>query len=129
LTLVILATIPLIIASSVLQMKALAGFGAKTRKAYESSGQIVQQSVGNMRTITSLTREETFKRLYQEAVKEPHSIAIKGSIISAVGFGLSQGTLFFVYALVFWYGGQLVANQEYTQVSIFFLSYDLFFSV
>ncbi|CAG8490787.1 8956_t:CDS:2 [Funneliformis mosseae] len=115
LTLVILAATPLIFASGILQMKTLAGFGAKTRNAYEESGQIVQQSVANMRTIASLSREETFKELYNKAIKKPHSIAIRGSIVSSIGFGLSQGLLFLVYALAFWYGGELVASQEYTQ--------------
>ncbi|CAI2169154.1 2825_t:CDS:10 [Funneliformis geosporum] len=115
LTLVILAVTPLIFASGILQMKTHAGFGAKTRKAYEESGQIVQQSVANMRTIASLSLEETFKELYKKAIKKPHSIAIRGSIVSAIGFGLSQGLLFLVYALAFWYGGELVASQEYTQ--------------
>jgi ABC-type bacteriocin/lantibiotic exporter with double-glycine peptidase domain len=68
LTLVILATTPCLFAAGFLQMKALAGFGAKTRKAYEDSGQIVQQSVSNMRTIASLTRKDTFRELYQETL-------------------------------------------------------------
>jgi ATP-binding cassette subfamily B (MDR/TAP) protein 1 len=101
-------------------MKTLAGFGSKTRKAYEESGQIVQQSVANMRTIASLTREESFKELYQNSIRIPHLIAVKGSMVSAIGFGLSQCLLFLVYALAFWYGGQLVSSGEYTQVGFLF---------
>jgi ABC-type bacteriocin/lantibiotic exporter with double-glycine peptidase domain len=119
LTLVIAAATPCLFLSGYLEMKTLSGLGNKTRKAYEESGQIVQQSVSNMRTIASLTRENTFKELYHDAIKSPHRIAVKGSAISALGFGLSQCLLFLVYALAFWYGGQLVASQEYTQVSFF----------
>lgn len=104
-------------------MKTLSGLGNKTRKAYQASGQIVQQSVANMRTIAALTRENTFKELYHESIKLPHRIAVNGSVISAFGFGLSQCLLFLVYALAFWYGGQLVAKQEYTQVNFFLLLY------
>ncbi|CAG8692745.1 339_t:CDS:2, partial [Racocetra fulgida] len=57
-----------------------------TRAAYEGTGQIVQQSVSNMRTIAALTREETFKTRYQNAIREPHKIAIKGSLLSSFGF-------------------------------------------
>ncbi|KAG9306772.1 hypothetical protein G9A89_005672 [Geosiphon pyriformis] len=111
---VVLASSPAIVASGLLQMKALAGYGASTRKAYEQSGGIVQQSVSNMRTISALTREGTFKRMYEESLEKPHKMTLKGSIYSSIGFGLSQGLLFFVWTLAFWYGSRLLGNQEYT---------------
>ncbi|CAG8462314.1 5329_t:CDS:10 [Acaulospora colombiana] len=114
LTLVILAASPFVAAAGFLEMKTLAGFGAKTRKAYENTGQIVQQSVSNMRTIVSLTRENTFKEMYYEAIKEPHKIAVRGALLSAIGFGSSQGSLYFIWSLAFWYGAQLVKTGEYS---------------
>ncbi|CAG8576419.1 15060_t:CDS:2, partial [Racocetra fulgida] len=84
-----------------------------TRAAYEGTGQIVQQSVSNMRTIAALTREETFKTVYQNAIREPHKIAIKGSLLSSFGFGTSQGILYFIWSLSFWYGAQLIKADEY----------------
>ncbi|CAG8574146.1 4069_t:CDS:1 [Paraglomus brasilianum] len=115
LALVVTAASPAIIASGALQMKSLAGYGNQTRKAYDKSGQVVQQSVSNMRTIAALTREDTFKELYNSAILEPHRIAVKGNYISSLGFGLSQGLLFFVWALAFWYGSRLMGKFEYTQ--------------
>ncbi|CAG8508599.1 11057_t:CDS:10 [Acaulospora morrowiae] len=114
LTLVILASAPLVAAAGFSEMKTLAGFGAKTRKAYENTGQIVHQSVSNMRTIASLTREDTFKDMYYKAIREPHKLAIKGALLSAIGFGSSQGSLYFIWSLAFWYGAQLVKTGEYT---------------
>lgn len=35
-------------------------------------------------------------------------------MVSSIGFALSQGLLFYVYSLAFWYGGRLVGTQEYT---------------
>ena len=67
-----------------------------------------------MRTIVALTREETFKTMYIEAIKVPHRIAIKGSILTSFGFAASQGTIYLIWALSFWYGGQLIISQEYT---------------
>jgi hypothetical protein len=61
----------------------------------------------------ALTREETFKSMYIEAVKVPHRIAIKGSIPTSFGFAVSQGSFYLVWALSFWYGGQLILRQEY----------------
>ncbi|CAG8533060.1 15494_t:CDS:2 [Funneliformis mosseae] len=113
LTLVILAAAPVVAIGGFLEMKSLAGFGAKTRKAYEGTGQIVQQSVSNMRTISALTREDTFRTMYIEAIRIPHKIAIKGSFLSSFGFAASQGFLYFVWSLAFWYGGQLIISREY----------------
>ncbi|CAG8506586.1 14903_t:CDS:10 [Cetraspora pellucida] len=107
LTLVILAASPAVVIAGFLEMRAMTGF------AYEGTGQIVQQSVSNMRTIAALTREETFKTIYQNAIREPHKIAIKGSLLSSFGFGTSQGILYFIWALSFWYGAQLVKSGEY----------------
>ncbi|CAG8490812.1 6915_t:CDS:10 [Gigaspora margarita] len=107
LTLVILAASPAVVIAGFLEMRAMTGF------AYEGTGQIVQQSVSNMRTIAALTREETFKNTYQDALKEPHKIAIKGSLLSSFGFGTSQGILYFIWSLAFWYGSKLVETGEY----------------
>ncbi|CAG8589114.1 1899_t:CDS:10 [Acaulospora morrowiae] len=128
LALVVLAITPAILISGYIQMKALAGFGAKTAKAYEESGQIVQQSVSNIRTIASLTREDTFKDLYKTSIRKPHRISLKGSIISSIGFGLSQGAMFFVYALAFWYGERLIENQEYNMKQMMKVLFAIVFS-
>ncbi|KAG9289947.1 hypothetical protein G9A89_010253 [Geosiphon pyriformis] len=114
-TLVVSAAAPLLIISGALQMKAIGGYSAQTRKAYEESGRIVQQSVSNIRTIAALAREETFKEMYETSIEAPHKVSIKGAAISSIGFGASQGLQFFVWALAFWYGGELVGNQEYSQ--------------
>ncbi|KAG9292637.1 hypothetical protein G9A89_007009 [Geosiphon pyriformis] len=113
LTIVVLAAAPALGFASYLELKSHAGFGAKTSKAYEDSGQIVQQSVSNMRTIAALSREETFNRLYEESIAGPHKIAVRGIFVSSIGFGLSQGLQFCVWALAFWYGGKLLGDGEY----------------
>ncbi|CAG8485400.1 402_t:CDS:10, partial [Diversispora eburnea] len=118
LTLVVLATVPLFVISSRLQMSSVAGFGEKTRKACEESNEIVQQSVSHIRTIASLTLEKTFFKFYQTAIMSPHKIALKGIMISSLGFGFAQGALFFIYALAFWYGGELIARGEYTPMEM-----------
>ncbi|CAG8696719.1 8997_t:CDS:2 [Cetraspora pellucida] len=113
LALVIIATSPAVVIVGFLEMRSVAGVGSKTRAAYEGTGKIVQQSVSNMQTIAALTREETFKKLYQNALRVPHKIAIKGSLLSSFGVGTSQGILYFIWALSFWYGSRLIKSGEY----------------
>ncbi|CAG8448774.1 2904_t:CDS:10 [Ambispora leptoticha] len=113
LTLVVFSVSPLLVLAAYLEMKAHAGFGAKTAKAYGDSGKIVQQGVSNMRTIASLNREDTFKALYKDAIAEPHKIAVHGALVASIGFGASHALQFGVWALAFWYGGKLLGDQEY----------------
>ncbi|RHZ74187.1 hypothetical protein Glove_227g57 [Diversispora epigaea] len=118
LALAVLAIVPFFVISAGLQLRSIAGFGEKTRKTYEESNEIVQQSVSHIRTIASLTLEKTFFKFYQIAITSPHKIALKGIMISSLGFGFAQGALFFIYALAFWYGGKLVASGEYTPMEM-----------
>lgn len=109
-------------------MQALAGYGGKTRKAYEESGQIANEAIENIRTIASLTREETFRQMYFENIIKPHRIAIHGYLVAAIGFGAAQAIMYLAYALAFWYGSQLVATLEYTQKQMMISMFTLVFS-
>ncbi|CAG8487372.1 13651_t:CDS:2 [Funneliformis mosseae] len=124
LTLVVISAAPIIVIAQYAKLKSLSGYGSKTLKAYEGTGHIVHQSVSNIRTIASLSLEDTFYKLYHESISEPHKTAIKGTMIAALGFGLSQGMIYFFYCLTFWYGSELVKSQEYTikrMFSVFFV--------
>ena len=48
---------------------------------HEITGQIVQQSVSNMRIIASLTREDTFKDKFNTSLKEPHKLLLKVQLL------------------------------------------------
>ncbi|CAI2165412.1 8429_t:CDS:2 [Funneliformis geosporum] len=124
LTLVVISAAPLIGIAQYAKLKSMAGYGSKTLKAYEGTGHIVHQSVSNIRTIASLSLEDTFYKLYHKSISEPHKIAVKGTMIAALGFGLSQGMIYFFYCLTFWYGSELIKSQEYTikrMFSVFFV--------
>nr|CAG8573010.1 5899_t:CDS:10 [Entrophospora candida] len=105
LTLVILAASPVAVIAGYLEFKALAGLGTKTRKAYESTGEIVQQTL-----------------------EEPHKIAIRGSTLVGFGFGASQGFVYFIWSLAFWYGSRLIISGEYTTQSMLRVLFVVIFS-
>ncbi|ORY03698.1 multidrug resistance protein [Basidiobolus meristosporus CBS 931.73] len=113
LTLVVLACVPVLILVAVLQAKCLAGFNKKTKNAYEEGAQIASEGVRNMRTLASLAREETFYRIFEGRNSLAHKIAVRGALVSSLATAFSNGTLFLVYALAFWYGSQLVKASEY----------------
>jgi hypothetical protein len=72
--------------------------------------------------------ENTFYKVYDKLVSKPHKIAIKGTLIASAGFGLSQAMMFWFYSLAFWYGSQLVKNQEYSVPKMFNVLFAIAFS-
>jgi ATP-binding cassette subfamily B (MDR/TAP) protein 1 len=57
--------------------------------------------------------------LYSNSLSEPLRQSNRTAIYSNLLFSLSQGTVLFVIALVFWYGSRLVASTEYNTKQFF----------
>ena len=109
-------------------MKALNGFGEKTKKEYGKTAQIACECIDNIRTVATITKEEFFYNRYVKANEEPHKISVKGFLFSSFGFALSQGVLFWAYALAFWYGGQLIADGKYSSDNMLKVMFAIIFA-
>ncbi|KAL1914882.1 uncharacterized protein VTP21DRAFT_7798 [Calcarisporiella thermophila] len=112
LTLILLAIAPLIILAGAIEMKAFEGFSGKTRKGYEKSGQIAGEAIKEIRTIASLGAENFFENKYTEANKVPHRDSLKKAYFASIGYGISQGFMFLVFAFGFYVGIQFVKTGE-----------------
>jgi len=108
LTLVILAMIPLMGASQYFALGTLAGFSAKTKKAYENSGRVANEAILNIRTVVQLAKESDFENRYFGVTKEPHQFALRRAYIGSIGYALSQGVMLWAYAVGFYAGARLV---------------------
>ncbi|KAG0009283.1 Multidrug resistance protein 1, partial [Podila clonocystis] len=107
-TLIILAAVPVIGLGQYLELAALTGFGEKTRKAYERSGQVAGEAIANIRTVVSLAKEDRFENRYLEVTKEPHKYAMNKAIYASFGFAMSQGVAYWAYSIGFYGGYRLV---------------------
>ncbi|KAG0052311.1 Multidrug resistance protein 1 [Gryganskiella cystojenkinii] len=103
-TLIILASVPIIGLGQYLEIAALTGFGEKTRKAYEQSGKVAGEAIANIRTVVSLAKEDTFEARYFEVTKEPHAYARNKALYASFGFAMSQGVSYWSNSIGF-YGG------------------------
>jgi ABC-type multidrug transport system fused ATPase/permease subunit len=108
LTLVILACVPIVAVAGYLDLAVLEGSGKKTKAAYESAAQIAIQAIQNIRTVLTLGRERQFHDDYLEKIKIPHANALKAANYAAFAFGFSQGSIYFIYALAFYFGARLI---------------------
>uniref|UniRef100_A0A803LET6 Uncharacterized protein n=1 Tax=Chenopodium quinoa TaxID=63459 RepID=A0A803LET6_CHEQI len=117
---IVLALIPLIGLNGYIQMKFMKGFSADAKKKYEEASQVANDAVGSVRTIASFCAEEKVIQLYEKKCEAPLNAGIKQGLISGAGFGVSFALLFFVYAISFYAGAQLVGHGKTTFGKVFF---------
>lgn len=120
LTLLILSCIPFLIGANFIRMKSMAGHASKDQKALEEAGRISTESVENIRTVVSLTREDAFYNRYNESLSIPYKDALAKAPIYGLTYGMSQSINFFVNAAVFRFGAWLIAHC-YTQFENVFI--------
>jgi len=118
-TLIILAAVPVIGLGQYLEIAALSGFGEKTRKAYERSGNVAAEAIANIRTVASLAKEDRFEERYIEVTKEPHKYAINKALYASFGYAMAQGVAFWAYSIGFYGGYRLVEANIITWYQMF----------
>ncbi|KAG0367828.1 Multidrug resistance protein 1 [Mortierella sp. AD032] len=118
-TLIILAAVPVIGLGQYLELASLTGFGSKTRKAYEKSGQVAGEAIANIRTVVSLAKEDVFEARYFEVTKEPHKYAIHKALFASFGYAMSQAVAFWSYSIGFYGGYRLVEANIITWNNMF----------
>ncbi len=89
------------------------------KKSHEDSAQIACEAAGAIRTVASLTREEDCARLYSESLELPLIRSSRNAIWSNLLYSFSQALVFFVIALIFWFGSRLVSDREYGTFQFF----------
>ncbi|KAF6757399.1 multidrug resistance protein 1 [Ephemerocybe angulata] len=112
LALVGIACTPVVISTGYIRLRVVVLKDQANRKAHEESAQLACEAAGSIRTVASLTREADCLRLYSESLDIPLKKSNRTAIWSNGLYSLSQAMVFFVIALVFWYGSRLVAAGE-----------------
>ncbi|KAJ7578557.1 P-loop containing nucleoside triphosphate hydrolase protein [Mycena floridula] len=89
------------------------------KKAHESSAQLACEATGSILTVAALTREADCCNLYSKSLEAPLCRSNRTALSSNLLYALSQSMIFFVIALVFWYGSILVSKFKYTTFQFF----------
>jgi ATP-binding cassette subfamily B (MDR/TAP) protein 1 len=73
--------------------------------------QLAVEAVGNIRTVASLGREQTFHQQYMSELIPAHKRAQRNTHIQGIVYGLARSIMFFAYSTTMYYGGQLVVED------------------
>ncbi|KAK7547692.1 P-loop containing nucleoside triphosphate hydrolase protein [Phyllosticta citricarpa] len=101
------------------------GFSAVSSKAEgalndadEKATEIVGETFTNIKTVRSFTLEQTLLKKHLEATQNIFKVGFRRAIYCGVFFGLTDSIIHFVTALLFYYGGVVIASNEFTVTKV-----------
>ncbi|XP_058187535.1 ABC transporter B family member 19-like [Rhododendron vialii] len=107
-SLLTLATFPLLVLAFFGQQLFLKGFAGDTAKAHAKTSMIAGEGVSNIRTVAAFNAQDKILSLFCHELRVPQLRSLSRSQTAGVLFGLSQLTLYSAQALFFWYGVHLI---------------------
>lgn len=113
------ACFPLVLSAGYIRLRVVVLKDQKNKKLHASSAQVACEAAGAIKTVASLGREEDCCRQYSALLEEPLRHSDRSGMLSNVVYALSQSMSFWVIALVFWYGSQLVSRLELPMFNFF----------
>lgn len=117
--LVLLSTIPLLLASGYLRIRMLALFNEKHRQAFTHAVAVAKDAVDNFRLVTLFCLEEYSVKTYERSLAEPYNKTLRLIVFGNFWLALSYGMSSLIYAFAYWWGAYQVHQGAYTQVQFF----------
>ncbi|KAJ7530664.1 hypothetical protein O6H91_14G013400 [Diphasiastrum complanatum] len=114
LTLVVLSTMPLLIAAGGTVGIMISRMATKGQEAYVEAGTIVEQVVSGIRTVASFTGEKKAVDTYYSSLQKAYKAGVTQGLTYGLGLGCAVTTVFCSYALALWYGSKLIVDEGYT---------------
>ncbi|KAI3838299.1 hypothetical protein MKW92_036363 [Papaver armeniacum] len=114
LTLVMLTSIPPMVASAAAISIVVAKMASRGQAAYSVAGNVVEQTIGSIRTVASFTGEEQAVSNYNKSITKAYKSGVQEGLATGLGLGAVMFVMFASYGLVVWYGGNLIVEKGYT---------------
>ena len=86
----------------------------RTNAASESTEAIFVEAFGDIITVRALTLESYFHKKYTRATNSALAIGIRRAFYCGFVFGVSDASIHFVTAFIFWYGSSVVRSHEFS---------------
>jgi ABC-type multidrug transport system fused ATPase/permease subunit len=115
-------TVPLGVISSFFRIKYEMQFNAMSEAVFQESSKFGAESIGAFRTVSALVMEDSIVERYKTLLDDHVFTAYKKARWTTLVFALSDSVTLGCQALIFWYGGRLLATREY-ETTAFFVTY------
>jgi ABC-type multidrug transport system fused ATPase/permease subunit len=110
LTLVLLATVPILVAAQAMEVASMAGYGSTSLEEMAKATAIAAEAITEVRTVAANTSERFVMSRYGYALVPLLNQAKRRAFMSGLATGVSQGLMYATYTLNFWYGGTLIID-------------------
>lgn len=111
-------TAPIMLASGFFRLKYELEFDKMNDAVFEESSKFAAETIGAFRTVSSLTLEDTIATRYERLLAGHVTSAFRKALRTSFIFAFSDSSSLGCQALIFWYGGQLLATREYNPVAV-----------
>ncbi|XP_051225570.1 ABC transporter B family member 11 [Lolium perenne] len=114
LSVVMLACIPPVVIAAAAVAKVLSTISSKGQQSYGDAGNVVEQTIGAIKTVASFNGEKQAIRAYNKLIHKTYKTTVKEGLANGTGMGSIFLIFFSSYGLVIWYGAKLILNKGYT---------------
>ncbi|WCJ22615.1 ABC transporter B family member 11 [Euphorbia peplus] len=114
LTLVMVATIPLIVLAGAVMSLTIARMASTGQNAYAKAATVVEQTIGSIRTVASFTGERQAISNYKKHLATAYKSGCNEGLASGLGLGVLFFIMFGSYGLAIWFGGKMILEKGYT---------------
>ncbi|GER27684.1 ABC transporter B family member [Striga asiatica] len=119
LSLVMLPIIPFIVMSSGMTYFIRSKMAKKIQNAYVGAANVVQQAVGSIRTVASLTGENKVMSEYKKFLKSSYKSDVVAGTSAGFGTGFVRLIVLWNFGLGVWVGAKMVLQEGYTGGQVF----------
>uniref|UniRef100_A0ACD5VHV0 Uncharacterized protein n=1 Tax=Avena sativa TaxID=4498 RepID=A0ACD5VHV0_AVESA len=114
LSLVMLAFIPPVVFAAGAVAKVISKISSKGEESYGNAGNVVEQTIGAIKTVVSFNREKHAIEMYNKLIHKAYKTTVNQGIANGFGMGSVFLIFFSSYGLAIWYGGKLILTKGYT---------------
>ncbi|KAJ3550119.1 hypothetical protein NM208_g159 [Fusarium decemcellulare] len=111
--------LPIMITAGVWKYKQEVHFDEMNSAVFMESSQFATEAIGAIRTVSALTMEDGINKRYRQLLDGHVKVANRRAQWTSVVFGFADSVGLGCQALIFWYGGGLLARGEYTMEAFF----------
>ncbi|KAJ4899962.1 ABC transporter B family member 9 [Raphanus sativus] len=113
LAVVLLGCIPLVVVAGGAMASIMSKMAGRGQVAYADAGNVVEQTVGAIRTVVAFTGEKQATEKYESKLEIAYKTMVTQGLISGLGLGTMLAAIFCSYSLAVWYGAKLIIGKGY----------------